>query len=513
MDGMDGMDGQGSTHRSVPSEVLAELGQVVERVAAVPFDALGDREVEQLLEGLRVPVSRLEAVRARGFAVLERRAAHRAPAGGAAAAELEQRRRNAARQRMAPSKAKGVAEAGRAAVDHAAVGAAFGAGEVSAEHVRLIGSLLRRVPLEDREELEGLLVELAMQLDPVAFGRRARELLVRRQPAAAERVEQLAQERRSVRATDTADGGFAFSGLLYGTAAETARVALAAFRRPDTPGEHRTPEKRGADAFEQLCEAALRAGDAPTVHGVRPHVIIVIDEADLGRPGGVARLAHSGQPLPVSSIRPLLGDATISRLVRDAAGTPIEASAGVRTVPTGLWKALLARDAGCTWDGCDAPASWCDVAHGNQPFRDDGQLSPSNAALLCRRHHRRFDDGPYRLLIEGDRVRYQRQDRVPAATPVGERRDRAARTADSTTIALGPSMSTTRPADDVALHARIRTGSSDGESRPPGRGPERDVDPRTVGRRHRTGAARPDGRAEAVTLFDDRGGSWGGGPP
>jgi hypothetical protein len=507
------MDSQGSGRHPVSSEVLAELAQAVERVATVPFDALDDREVEELLEGLRVPASRLEAVQARGFAVLERRAAGRASAGGAAAAELEQRRRNAARQRMAPSKAKGVAEAGRAAADHAAVGAAFGAGEVSAEHARLIGSLLRRVPLGDRGELEERFVELARELDPVAFGRRARELLARRQPAAAERVEQLAQERRSVRATDTADGGFAFSGLLYGTAAETARVAFAAFRRPDTPGEHRTSEKRGADAFEQLCESALRAGEAPTVHGIRPHVIVVIDEADLGRPGGVARLAHSGQPLPASSIRPLLDDATVSRLVHDAAGTPIEASEGVRTVPAGLWKALLARDAGCTWDGCDAPASWCDVAHGNRPYRKDGQLSPSNAALLCRRHHRRFDAGPYQMQIEGDRVHYHRRDHVLAATPAGERSAGSVGTAASVAAVPGSSMPATRPAEGMATSARSHIGPAEGTSRPPGRGPDRDVGSRTSDRRLHAEAARPDGRGETISLFEDRASSGGGGPP
>lgn len=507
------MGSQGSGRSPMSRAVLADLAQAVERVAAVPFDALGDREVEELLEGLRVPVSRLEAVQARGCAVLERRAAGRAPAGGAAAAELEQRRRNAARQRMAPSRAKGVAEAGRAAVDHAAVGAAFGAGEVSAEHARLIGSLLRRIPLGDRGELEERFVALARELDPVAFGRRARELLARRQPAASERVEQLAQERRSVRATDTADGGFAFSGLLYGTAAETARVALAAFRRPDTPGEHRTSEKRGADAFEQLCEAALRAGDAPTVHGVRPHVVVVIDEDDLGRSGGVARLAHSGQPLPASAIRPLLDDATVSRLVRDAAGTPIEASEGVRTVPTGLWKALLVRDAGCTWDGCDAPASWCDVAHGSRPYRNDGQLSPSNAALLCRRHHRRFDAGPYQIQIEGDRVRYRHRDHVTAAATGGEQRAGSAGTTDRAAGVARSSTPVTQPVESVASSVRNRVGPEDAPSRPPGRGPHRDVGSRTSERRVHAEPSRPDGDAETISLFEDPASSGGGGPP
>lgn len=388
--------------------LLAELLQVVDRIARVDLDATGDQALGRLLAGLRVPATRLEAVRAAGFVALERRAARRAPSGGATAAELEQRRRNARQQRMAPSRAKRVAEAGRAAADHEATGAAFRAGDLSEEHVRLIGSLLRRVPLGQRDALEHELVALARDLDPVAFGRRARTLLISEEPEAARRMEQVAEGNRSVRIADTADGGLSFSGLLHGTAAETARTALQAFRRPDTPDEHRTTEQRNADAFEQLCTAALRLGDAPTVHGVRPHVIVVIEEQDLARDDGLARLAHSGQPVTTGAAGHLLDDCTLSRLVRDASGTPIEVSTAVRTVPAGLFRALLARDGGCTWDGCDAPASWCDVAHGNLAYRQGGRLSPANAALLCRRHHRRFDRGGFRLEIDGGRVRYHR---------------------------------------------------------------------------------------------------------
>lgn len=391
--------------------VLEALHLAVGRTTDLDLDGLSDPDLERLLDELRVPIARLEATRAQGLAALERRAGRRAPTGGATAAELEQRRRNAQRQRMAPSRAKRAAEAGRAAADHVATGHAFRAGDLSEEHVRLIGSLLRRVPLPRRQAVEQQLLELAGTLDPVAFGRKARALLIQEEPEAAARVDQLAEDRRSVTMADTPDGGFAFSGLLHGTAAETARTALHAFRRPDTPDEHRTTEQRTADAFEQLCEAALRLGDAPRNHGVRPHVIVVIDEADLGRPDRVARLGHSGQPLPADGLGHLLDDATVSRLVRDAAGTPIEASESVRTVPVGLWRALLVRDGGCTWEGCDAPASWCDVAHGAVAFRDDGILSPANAALLCRRHHRRFDRGGYRPVIDGDRVRFERTTR------------------------------------------------------------------------------------------------------
>jgi hypothetical protein len=488
--------------RTETDDLLARLATVAAQVATVSFDDLGDTELERLLDGLRTPIARLEATRASGFATLERRAGRRAPAGGATAAEIEQRRRNAQRQRLAPSAAKRAAEAGRAATDHAATGVAFRSGDLDTEHVRVIGELLRRVPLGQRDQLEDALVALARTLDPIAFGRRARELVAQKQPEAAARVEQLAANRRYLRAADTADGGFAFSGLLHGTAAETARAAFQAFRRPDTPDEHRTREQAGADAFEQLCEAGLRVGEAPTDHGVRPHVIVVIDEADLYRPGGVARFGHSAQPVTPHAIGHLLDDCTVSRLVRDAAGTPIEVSEAVRTVPVGLWKALLVRDAGCTWDGCDAPSSWCDVAHGSVAFHKGGRLSPANAALLCRRHHRRFDNGPYRIIVDSDTVRYERVATTPAAD--GE----AGRTnAISDPVAdhgATPEDATNPLRFDAGGHAPASPArEAPHPSRPPAgrRADQRDAS-RTERRRSSSPTPGSNEQLEPVTLFD-----------
>jgi len=491
-------DGHGAGQGALvdADDLVVRLVAVTDQVAEVAYDGLGDDELQRLLDGLRGPIARLEATRARGFATLERRAARRAPTGGGAAAELEQRRRNAARQRLTPSAAKRAAEAGRAATDHAAIGAAFRSGDLDVEQVRLIAGLLRGVPVDQRAELEQELVSLARGLDAVVFGRKARELVARQAPEAATRTERYAESRRSVHATDTPEGGFAFSGLLHGTAAETARVALQAFRRPDTTDEHRSPEERTADAFEQLCETALRAGQAPAVHGVRPHVLVVIEQADLGRPGGVARLAHSGQPLIPGAIGHLLDDCTVSRLVRDAAGTPIEASEGVRTVPAGLWKALLARDAGCTWPGCGAPSAWCDVAHGNAAFRHNGRLRPNNAALLCRRHHRRFDSGPYRMTITGDRVTYER---IPAD----------ATAADQPRPAQGQPQHPAHPSNPTGT-ARSGTASTRLRS---GKEPHRDDGRPATRQRPARPSISPERRGEPVTLFDHLPATGGCGPP
>ena len=409
---------------------LDRLDHVVAAIGSVDLTGLSDRHLDVHLQRLRRPIASLEAARARALAEVERRASTTDDTARRNAEVLETRRRAAKGQRMTPSEAKQTAEAGRHADRLPETGRAFDGGDIGPAHVRLIGEALDKLPVELRADAELELLELGRSADAIAFGRAVRDLLARKAPVAAHQEERRRDRDRRFRMTDTADGGVAFSGLAFGTAAEVARTALQAFRRPDTPDEHRTPDQRGADAFEQLCAAALRLGEAPTIHGERPQVMVIVEEEQLGAEAGVAHFAGSGQPVTLAEVGSLLTDCSVSRLVRSADSTPIEVSRNVRTVPAGLWRALVVRDGGCRWEGCDAPASWCDVAHGQEAFRDDGRLSPANAVLLCRRHHRRFDHGPWRLEIAGDQVTFHREvvpfvhplDRSP---PDGEDRERA----------------------------------------------------------------------------------------
>lgn len=394
--------------------------EAVDAVAHADLTTLSEREVEAFLERVRRPIAQLEGVRSRLMVAARRRRAQRStgtPTGGMLD---EHRRQLGQQQRLAPGEVDRLVEAGRAAELGSAIDRALRDGELGPSQARTIGRILATLLGEQRDEVEAELLELAQRLDPIAFGRAARRVQARVQPEVLAGIQRRQEFQRRFRGTDTDDGGYAFSGLLYGTAAETARVALQAFRRPDAPDEHRSPEQRGADAFEQLCATALAAGEAPTRHGARPQVMVVLEAdalAALGtEPASVAgRFVASGQPISGRSLRQLVDDCQLVRLVVDADRVPIEVSTTVRTVPAGLWRALLARDGGCVWPGFDAPASWCDVAHGASAFADGGRLSVDNSLLLCRRHHRRFDAGPREVRIVGDQVRFPNLERQAAA--------------------------------------------------------------------------------------------------
>ena len=116
-------------------------------------------------------------------------------------------------------------------------------------------------------------------------------------------------------------------------------------------------------------------------------------------------------PATIRSLRHLFDDCQFTRVLLDAESVPTEVSKMVRTVPIGLFKELIVRDGGCTWKRCDAPWMWCQTAHGEHKYADRGMLAPQNSALLCVRHHRMYDNGPWEMRINGTQVTYHRTDR------------------------------------------------------------------------------------------------------
>jgi hypothetical protein len=56
------------------------------------------------------------------------------------------------------------------------------------------------------------------------------------------------------------------------------------------------------------------------------------------------------------------------------------------TVPAPMRRALIVRDKGCAFPGCDRPPSWC-AAHHIVHWADGGATALHNLVLLCDAHH------------------------------------------------------------------------------------------------------------------------------
>jgi hypothetical protein len=127
----------------------------------------------------------------------------------------------------------------------------------------------------------------------------------------------------------------------------------------------------------------------------RPHVNVIVEAADLHR-GGRAELVDDQLLLDPSTTSRLLCDCVIHRvLVRRAERgmTVLDIAAATRTIPAGLWSALVLRDRHCRFPGCDRPPTWCE-GHHVQWVSHNGPTRMDNLVLLCRRHHRLLHQRP-----------------------------------------------------------------------------------------------------------------------
>jgi hypothetical protein len=63
--------------------------------------------------------------------------------------------------------------------------------------------------------------------------------------------------------------------------------------------------------------------------------------------------------------------------------------------------ALIARDGGCSFPGCDTAPQWCERHH-ILPWQVGGDTNLDNLTLLCRYHHRHFEQGGWTCRLNGD---------------------------------------------------------------------------------------------------------------
>ena len=95
----------------------------------------------------------------------------------------------------------------------------------------------------------------------------------------------------------------------------------------------------------------------------------------------------SGAMISPAQARKFLCDAQIIPMILGSKSEVLDVGRASRTFPAHLRRALVARDRGCAWPGCDRPPDWCDGHHIDFWDRDFGLTCLDNGCLLCRHHH------------------------------------------------------------------------------------------------------------------------------
>ncbi len=201
----------------------------------------------------------------------------------------------------------------------------------------------------------------------------------------------------------------------------------------DADAERRRSRRRPhlrALALVELARRQLENGELGSRHGVKPHLTITTDLADLlaGRNGELA-LPGREEPTAIAAdtVRRILCDCSLSHVLtttdpdggtrevhptdldradladwlRVEARTVLYVGRASRTVPPRLRKALQARDRHCAFPGCRVSVDRTD-AHHVREWEQGGPSDLDNLVLLCVRHHHYVHEGGWTITAAPD---------------------------------------------------------------------------------------------------------------
>jgi len=209
-------------------------------------------------------------------------------------------------------------------------------------------------------------------------------------------------ENRKLTITTCDDGAVLIKGVFDPEGGAALRTAWEPLARRSGAHDYRSRQKRLADAAVELAVHAMDIGAIPQQATQRTHLQVTVPlETMLGLPGAPGGdLEFSPQPISAKTVERLACDASVTRIVFDSKSQVIDVGRAERTIKGPGRKALNVRDGGCTWPGCERPASWTSGHHIKHWFHGGTNEAP-NLTLLCYRHHWMVHEGNWQI-VRGD---------------------------------------------------------------------------------------------------------------
>lgn len=299
--------------------------------------------------------------------------------------------------------------AGRPELAEAATSGRVGTSQVRAI-TKVLDGLASQLSDGQQARAEQVMIELAGRLDADQLAKSAARVLEQVAPPEADelletrlqREAEAAHRARSLRffregASIRFEGslprveGEAWLALLDAHAEHLRRTAIAA---RDPLAQAATPEQRRADAFIALLQAAANSKPKPGVGVAR--VIVKLDYDRLHAAAAGAGLIADDERISAGELRRLCCDAEIIPAVLGGRSELLDVGRSERLVTPALRTALIVRDGGCAFPGCDIRPSLCE-AHHNTPWWAGGVTALTNLTLLCHVHHGLIEPAKYGL--------------------------------------------------------------------------------------------------------------------
>jgi len=187
-----------------------------------------------------------------------------------------------------------------------------------------------------------------------------------------------------------ANGSWRLSGVFDAAGGAIIRTALDPLAKPrpaaDGRRDERSARRRNADALLTMADQQIRGVALPESGGERPHLLITMTLADLKADNGIGTTAD-GTLLTMGEIRRQACDAGIIPVVLGSNSEPLDIGRTSRNPTVAIRRAVIARDKGCAFPGCDRPPGWCDVHHVDFWTAHKGPTEVDNLVLLCGAHH------------------------------------------------------------------------------------------------------------------------------
>ncbi|HYP46538.1 MAG TPA: DUF222 domain-containing protein [Propionibacteriaceae bacterium] len=297
--------------------------------------------------------------------------------------------------------------------------AAQRAGLVSSEQVQIVASALAKVdrPGIDRGDVEAgerLLCDFAVTFGAKDLRQLAERTVDAMDPDGTLPDEQLSLDRRHLTVRQCRDGMYAGDFRMTGAAGAKLISLLQPLSQPqidNVPGpdgvlrrevDGRSYGQRAHDALEDMCDRLLRTGQLSGVSGTPATVIVTVKVEDLIDRVGYGTTSD-GTLIPVPQLLKLASEAEIVPAVVDSAGAVLNLGRTRRIATTAQTHALIARDHGCSFPGCDRAPEWCERHHIVE-WINGGPTDLDNLTLLCRFHHHNYASRGWRCQLNADRL-------------------------------------------------------------------------------------------------------------
>ncbi|MEU8282980.1 DUF222 domain-containing protein [Micromonospora sp. NPDC048905] len=388
-------------------EELAQAEAAVAACADAPAWALTEPDLVAALDAAHRLESRLAAVRLTLVRELDGRGTAVAQDASSTAVWLRDRLRL-----TVPAARRLVDLAGALDTGPPGVRAALASGAISVEQARVIGATVGDVHAaagaEAADKAVDVLVEWAGQFEPTLLRKLGTRILDHVAPEVADTAaeaalrasESRAARDRHVIVSEQPDGRLRLTGILNTEAAAAFRAAIDPLTTPSGPDDTRTPGQRRHDALTDVCRLALRTGELPENGGDPVQVVVTTSYDGLTQQLGTGAL-DTGQQISAETVRELACDAAILPAVLNSTGQVLDVGRQRRLITGPLRRALVLRDRGCAFPGCDRPPRWCD-GHHIRHWADGGPTSLDNAVLLCGHHHRHLHHSEWVVRLGGD---------------------------------------------------------------------------------------------------------------